>query len=450
MNLFHIIYISIHILLCLGSTIQAGQLSQFGGTGYIRYTDNINGTGFFFNSPLELSDKRIVLAGVSYNPTTFETTSILIIYKPDGTIQHEIILNIDEYPGIVIDNIQLTENDSILISATAVNPATAKKIAMLLMYTSNGELDETFGLNNGAGGHTGYIYYSLGEAIDTYSSGSYYDDGDIYLYGQNDNSTELFIRKYTINGALDETFTSSTSIIGGIGSYNSMCIVDEYIYILNQFSSFSYELFSTYITKINKFSGESILNATIHTENIEDKCYGYEIKIVSNTLWVLGGVEDTKKGMIAVYNKDLTEYTSFNNGTHYYVYQDDPTRQSIYIFTALYDNSSCMVGGYIGLTGVSSILKSIIINNGSITEDVTFDRNNINTLPATYFFGGLLQDNIPKTLLAICNPIYGNDQHDSIIAQFSITGKILNTDNNKVNNYKKNILQLNKWIPLIS
>ncbi len=137
------------------------------------------------------------------------TTTVLMRYTPNG--QLDTTFGSDGYATLSIDGestsprgIAVDADDRIVVAGACEDD---DDYLALVRFTADGDLDDTFG--DGGGVTESFAASAEAVAID--------DDGDIVIAGISANGENLVVARFTSDGDLDDTFGSSDGVFNGQG-----------------------------------------------------------------------------------------------------------------------------------------------------------------------------------------------------------------------------------------
>ena len=181
---------------------QNGALDNTFGTNGI-LTKSIGKSVALATSVVIQSDSNIVVAGYSNNGEVSNYDFTLVRYTKNGELDSSFGTNgITALPtGKLFEyaySVALQNDGKIIAAGTALNINTD---FALVRYTSNGDLDNTFGTN-------GIVTTQIRTSNDAARSMAIQNDGKIVVSGYSSNGTnnDFAIIRYNLNGALDNTF----------------------------------------------------------------------------------------------------------------------------------------------------------------------------------------------------------------------------------------------------
>jgi uncharacterized delta-60 repeat protein len=172
------------------------------------------------------ADGKILLAGNSYNESSGEDFA-LVRYNADGSLDSSFngdgMLTTDIGPnrlnGDSLKSMTLQADGKILLAGTSEEPGTYETAFTLVRYNSDGSLDNTFSgdgiLTTSIGAYIDYSDYAESVAVQP--------DGKILLAGWVDNSgysSNFALVRYNTDGSLDSSFSGdgmlTTNVVGGL------------------------------------------------------------------------------------------------------------------------------------------------------------------------------------------------------------------------------------------
>ncbi len=202
--------------------------NSFDGDG--KLTTDFFGSDDYASSLAIQPNGKIVVAGQTYNPNTFNSDFALARYNSNGTLDNSFDGD-GKLTGFYLAGntkftaIALQTDGKIVVAGQAYNPNTGNYDFALARYNSNGSLDNSF---DGDGKLTtdfnGYDDYATSLAIQT--------NGKIVVAGQAHNNntgySDFALARYNSNGTLDNSFDGDGKLTTDFVGSDDYCYFPGY------------------------------------------------------------------------------------------------------------------------------------------------------------------------------------------------------------------------------
>jgi uncharacterized delta-60 repeat protein len=168
------------------------------------------------------SNGKIVVAGTATDPDTFNNEFALARYNSNGKLDTtfgtggEVTTTFDPDTSTTAAALAIQSNGKIVVAGTTTDPNTFNNDFALVRYNTDGSLDQTFGIG-------GEVATSLGANASANASAlAIQPDGEIVVVGTVQDFSSSFgqefgVVRYNTNGSLDQTFGNGGEVLTNFG-----------------------------------------------------------------------------------------------------------------------------------------------------------------------------------------------------------------------------------------
>ncbi len=217
-------------------------------------------------------DSKIVIAGLSQDPSGFKSSIALARYFPTGLFDHsfgdkgKVITEVTDYNGTA-SALLIQDDGKVLVGGTLSNQTFDSSVFCLVRYNPDGSLDESFG-------DMGIVTTSFGKSLSGVVDLSLLKSGKILALGTTTDTTlvnsVMTVVRYHPDGTIDSTFAGDGVVnvsVGSSGTFaSSMAIQPDDKILLAGTAEFD-TLYDFAIARLNAngtidrmFSGDGIAN----------------------------------------------------------------------------------------------------------------------------------------------------------------------------------------------
>ena len=352
----------------------AGNLDlTLGGTGKV--TTPIGGGDEVAHSVVAQADGKIILAGSSSNGSNNDFA--VVRYNADGTLDTSFngtgkVATDFGSGGDQANSVVLQSDGKIVVAGFSYNGSTYG--FALARYNANGTLDTSF---NG----TGKVTTAIGSGNDYGNGVTVQADGKIVVAGGSSNGSndDFALVRYNANGSLDTTFNGTGKVTTAIGSggddgYSVVVQSDGKIVVAGQaviggFNDFALVRYNINGTLDTSFNGTGKVTTAIGSGDDAGQSVTVQAdgKIVAAGYATIGGNTDLA---LVRYNANGTLDTSFNGSgkvTTAIGSSDDVVRGM-----ALQSNGKIIVGGW-SKNAINNIDFAVALYNTNGSLDTSFN-----------------------------------------------------------------------------